>query len=404
MVEQYWGQLQKLNSNVPKALKMYAKFLIEILNDKEAGKELLSRAKDATNIKQNFYDGNNGNEDYADIVQMSNNGTPCIYVSGDSDKIGMIIQANMSACRIFGYTLSEVKNHNVEKLMPEMYAKNHSKVLDEALAKGPENIPNKERIVFARHKSGYVFPVWLQLKMVQNIQSGIQFVALFKIDKKMISSQIAYILLNKEKKIHGISSSSIKMLGLDIQKMRRLSQNSLDINDFAPGLFDEEGQDQGFQHKNGSTLDWYYLENDKAKKKTTMKKDSEIEEIVSKVNYQDQRVKLVISKEKVSLTCHLSSIVMGDFGEIGWYLKLDQLMDRQKVQNSLMKPSLMSKDREKVKQPLFQFRYDPDQGRFIREVKDKIYMDTSTKDPNFRNGNWMQNLQGIALAGINGPN
>jgi len=161
MVEQYWGQLQKLNSNVPKALKMYAKFLIEILNDKEAGKELISRAKDATNIKQNFYDGNNGNEDFADIIQMSSNGTPCIYVSGDNDKIGMVVQANMSACRIFGYTLSEIKNHNVEKLMPEMYAKNHSKVLDEALAKGPENIPNKERIVFARHKSGYVFPVWL---------------------------------------------------------------------------------------------------------------------------------------------------------------------------------------------------------------------------------------------------
>jgi hypothetical protein len=54
-----------------------------------------------------------------------------------------------------------MKNHNVEKLMPEMYAKNHSKVLDDALNKGPENIPNKERLVFARHKSGYIFPVWL---------------------------------------------------------------------------------------------------------------------------------------------------------------------------------------------------------------------------------------------------
>jgi len=59
--------------------------------------------------------------------------------------------------------------------------------------------------------------------MVQNNSNGIQFVALFKIDKKMISSQIAFVLLNKEKKIHGISSSCIKMLGLDIQKMRRLS-------------------------------------------------------------------------------------------------------------------------------------------------------------------------------------
>lgn len=30
---------------------MYAKFLIEILNDKEGGQDLLSRVSDATNMK-----------------------------------------------------------------------------------------------------------------------------------------------------------------------------------------------------------------------------------------------------------------------------------------------------------------------------------------------------------------
>lgn len=113
------------------------------------------------------------NEDLNDINAMSANGTPCIYVTGDNDKIGMITQCNSGSCRIFGYTVGEMKNHNVEKLMPEVYAKNHSKILDDALSKGPENIPNKERLVFARHKSGYIFPVWLQLKMVQNASSGV---------------------------------------------------------------------------------------------------------------------------------------------------------------------------------------------------------------------------------------
>jgi len=97
--------------------------------------------------------------------------------------------------------MNEIKNHNVEKMMPEMYAKNHSRVLDDALAKGAENIPNKERLVFARNKSGYLFPVWLQLKMIQSTQLGIQFVALFKIDKKIMNSNIAFVLINKEKKI-----------------------------------------------------------------------------------------------------------------------------------------------------------------------------------------------------------
>ena len=45
--------------------------------------------------------------------------------------------------------------------MPEMYGRNHTKILEEALSKGPENIAVKERLVFGRHKSGYIFPVWL---------------------------------------------------------------------------------------------------------------------------------------------------------------------------------------------------------------------------------------------------
>jgi PAS domain S-box-containing protein len=129
-----------------------------------------------------------------------------------------------------GYTMNEIKGHNVEKMMPEVYAKNHSRILDDALAKGPENIPNKERLVFARHKSGYLFPVWLQLKMIQSTQMGVQFVALFKIDKKIMSANIAYVIINKEMKIQGISSGAIKVLNLDIVKMRRLNQQGIDIN------------------------------------------------------------------------------------------------------------------------------------------------------------------------------
>lgn len=50
-VEQIWAELQKLNANVPKAMKLYGRYLLEILHDKESGNELLQRAKDAANMK-----------------------------------------------------------------------------------------------------------------------------------------------------------------------------------------------------------------------------------------------------------------------------------------------------------------------------------------------------------------
>lgn len=78
--------------------------------------------------------------------------------------------------------------------------------------------------------------------MVQNSQAGISFVALFKIDKKIMSSNIAYVLLNKEKRIQGISSSCMKIMNLDIQKMRRLASSGIDINKLAPALFAHDGE------------------------------------------------------------------------------------------------------------------------------------------------------------------
>ena len=86
--------------------------------------------------------------------------------------------------------------------MPEMYARYHPKLVEEAVNNSNHIIPSQERQIFAKHKSGYIFPIRIQLKMVVGaLTGGIQFVALFKIDKKLISSDIAYILINKEKKL-----------------------------------------------------------------------------------------------------------------------------------------------------------------------------------------------------------
>lgn len=42
-VEDYWKKLQKISSNMPKAMRLYGKFLIDIINDKDLGEEILER-------------------------------------------------------------------------------------------------------------------------------------------------------------------------------------------------------------------------------------------------------------------------------------------------------------------------------------------------------------------------
>lgn len=65
--------------------------------------------------------------------------------------------------------------------------------------------------------------------MIGASNHGVSFVALFKTDKKQISSDIAYVLINKEKKLQGISSSCMPLMNIDINKMKRLSISGLNI-------------------------------------------------------------------------------------------------------------------------------------------------------------------------------
>lgn len=76
---------------------------------------------------------------------------------------------------------------------------------------------------------------------------------------------------------------------------------------------------------------------------------------------------------------------MGELGEIGWYLKLDPSNDKK----ALTSPNKKEKEKERIRQPLFQFRYDPYDGKFIREIKENLSVDNATKDPNFVNGEWV---------------
>lgn len=54
IVDSHWDRMQLIYPNLPKAIKMYALFMMEVVNDKESGNELLQKAKDSNQIRTNF--------------------------------------------------------------------------------------------------------------------------------------------------------------------------------------------------------------------------------------------------------------------------------------------------------------------------------------------------------------
>jgi hypothetical protein len=134
-VDDSWKKLSKVSTNASKAIKLYASYLIEVLNDKETGNEQMIKAKEAANSRANFEfgaGGMKGNE--SDVNSYSQDGTPCIYISGEQDRLGIITQCNMSLCKIFGFMKKdELIGKNVKILQPSVYSGHHDNFLKESI-------------------------------------------------------------------------------------------------------------------------------------------------------------------------------------------------------------------------------------------------------------------------------
>jgi PAS domain S-box-containing protein len=207
-VEDHWNKLQKISANVPKAMKLYGKFLTDITNDKERGEEFLEKARNLININSNKKStaiNFSGNE------EISDNSTPTIFVSGETEKIGIITNINLACSSVFGYTKSELINRNVKILMPPMYSKNHDTYIEQYNTTQEMKFIDKERFVFGKHKSYYVFPVFVNIKPINNGQS-VQFAGTFRIDK--FFKNISYFITNSSGAIDGITSSKFVLISL----------------------------------------------------------------------------------------------------------------------------------------------------------------------------------------------
>ena len=61
------------------------------------------------------------------------NGCACIYALGNNENLGLINQCNTAAVKMFGFSMSEITNHHVEKFMPDIYTKYHKKIMQDAM-------------------------------------------------------------------------------------------------------------------------------------------------------------------------------------------------------------------------------------------------------------------------------
>ena len=142
------------------------------------------------------------------------------------------------------------KDRNIKMLMPNIYAANHDKYIESYLDGSKEvTMINKEFMVFGKHKSNYIFPCMLTIRVLNDDAQDIKFIGTFRTDKHFKNQ--GYLLINTQGEIDTFSSTCLPLMGLDIKDFTKRADmgkknndrksyggsDRVNIKDFVPEFF-----------------------------------------------------------------------------------------------------------------------------------------------------------------------
>jgi PAS domain S-box-containing protein len=80
-----------------------------------------------------------------------------LFMTMEEERLAQITTCNLSCSSMLGYAKTELLNRNVNVLMPYVFSKNHDEILKRYLQTSENFFANKDRQVYAKNKTGYVF-------------------------------------------------------------------------------------------------------------------------------------------------------------------------------------------------------------------------------------------------------
>ncbi|KAJ3354708.1 hypothetical protein GGF32_002387 [Allomyces javanicus] len=198
----------KLNPNSPQVLRVYANFLIEVLNDVKLGRELQERADDLDDDDDG--DGNGDGDESLDLDLFSEDNM-VLTISGVPESIGQIVQVNTLALKTLGYKKTELMGRNIASIIPEPFATPHDEYLLRYLETGFSKIVERTRKVLCVTKQGYLLPVMLMVKQVAQKNRSTGFLGVMRV---LPPTAEDYILMNGREEVTGFSPGITQWFGV----------------------------------------------------------------------------------------------------------------------------------------------------------------------------------------------
>ncbi|TPX77518.1 hypothetical protein CcCBS67573_g01209 [Chytriomyces confervae] len=210
VAQSHYVTLIKLTPDSPDVYRLYGKFLIDVLNDKKNGQDLLDHADELVDEAEREVnsddddsddssgydsDGSERNSKTANKCQNLFSGDNClITISGEKNNLGSILTINDKACKQFGFKKSECIGRNINTIIPSPFAEAHDAYLVKYLETGVAKVMEKSREVLGLHNDGYLMRLMLCVKHVVQPNGKQIFIGVIQPTKN--SSANGYMILD----------------------------------------------------------------------------------------------------------------------------------------------------------------------------------------------------------------
>ena len=202
-IEKLWINLLQIYSGINEYFNFYYDYIEQINNDDLKKRDLDSFKKKSVNFNEQL------NHNYYSI--LFNNDTGIMIVNADKGSEGTIKQCNKKIELMFNYNNSELKDMNINKLMPKLYDKLHSNYIERYFRIGYKKyMETKDFKTFGKDKNNSIIQIRIALKLLPILNYNVFFVSL--ILKDNIND---IILIDENFNIQGMSSKLMEILNIN---------------------------------------------------------------------------------------------------------------------------------------------------------------------------------------------
>lgn len=233
-IEEDYKKICEIGVNSRRFHLIYHSFLLDISHDElEAVRigEKLDNLEKSDQTQKKFQFKLDNDENNTDKICILN-------VSGNMRNFGIIMNASNEVIQTFGFRPRELINSNINMLMPEFYAARHDQYMIDYFERGTPNVVDKNRLVFGRNKEGYLIKLMLRLKMLPELDQGVQMVGL--LSRNIIESEKSTLL--KKEFASGLDESDIDFMLVNLTNgdLIGVSTNCFERYGLKSNLFNEK--------------------------------------------------------------------------------------------------------------------------------------------------------------------